>query len=48
MLIDGTGVPTRNRAGHEGGFSGKRCRAELGIQVAADTDGSLPGDIRTS
>jgi hypothetical protein len=43
VLIDGTDVPTGNRAGHEGNYSGKRHRAGLNIQVAAETDGGLLG-----
>ena len=43
VLVDGTDVSTGNRAGHEGNYSGKRRRAGLNIQVAADTDGGLLG-----
>ncbi|MFC5110877.1 transposase family protein [Kibdelosporangium philippinense] len=43
VLVDGTDVPTGNRAGHEDNFSGKRRRAGLNIQVAADTEGGLLG-----
>jgi hypothetical protein len=43
VLVDGTDVPTGNRAGHEDNYSGKRRRAGLNIQVAADTDGGLLG-----
>jgi hypothetical protein len=43
VLVDGTDVPTGNRAGHEGNYSGKRRRSGLNIQVAADTDGHLLG-----
>lgn len=43
VLIDGTDVPTGNRAGHEDNYSGKRHRAGLNIQVAADSDGTLLG-----
>lgn len=43
VLVDGTDVPTGNRAGHEDNFSGKRRRAGLSIQVAADTEGGLLG-----
>jgi hypothetical protein len=43
VLVDGTDVPTGNRAGHEHNYSGKRHRAGLNIQVAADTDGGLLG-----
>ena len=41
VLIDGTDVPTGNRAGHEDNYSGKRHRSGLNIQVAADTRGGL-------
>ncbi|WP_394377910.1 transposase family protein [Saccharopolyspora spinosa] len=43
VLVDGTDVPTGNRAGHEDNYSGKRRRAGLNIQVAADTEGGLLG-----
>ncbi|QIZ37813.1 transposase family protein [Saccharopolyspora sp. ASAGF58] len=43
VLVDGTDVPTGNRAGHEVNYSGKRRRAGLNIQIAADTDGDLLG-----
>jgi hypothetical protein len=43
VLVDGTDVPTGNRAGHEDNYSGKRRRSGLNIQVAADTDGGLLG-----
>lgn len=43
VLIDGTDVPTGNRAGHEDNYSGKRRRAGLNIQVASDTEGGLLG-----
>jgi hypothetical protein len=43
VLVDGTDVPTGNRAGHQDNFSGKRHRAGLNIQIAADTKGSLLG-----
>jgi DDE superfamily endonuclease/Helix-turn-helix of DDE superfamily endonuclease len=43
VLVDGTDVPTGNRAGHEDNFSGKRRRSGLNIQVAADTGGGLLG-----
>ncbi|WP_198284311.1 transposase family protein [Saccharomonospora xinjiangensis] len=43
VLVDGTDIPTGNRAGHEDNYSGKRRRAGLNIQVAADTDGVLLG-----
>ena len=43
VLVDGTEVPTGNRAGHEDNYSGKRHRSGLNIQVASDTDGGLLG-----
>jgi hypothetical protein len=43
VLVDGTDVPTGNRAGHEDNYSGKRRRSGLNIQIAADTDGDLLG-----
>jgi hypothetical protein len=43
VLVDGTDVPTGNRAGHEDNYSGKRHRSGLNIQVAADTEGGLLG-----
>jgi DDE superfamily endonuclease/Helix-turn-helix of DDE superfamily endonuclease len=43
VLVDGTDVPTGNRAGHKDNFSGKRRRSGLNVQVAADTDGGLLG-----
>jgi hypothetical protein len=43
VLVDGTDVPTGNRAGHRDNFSGKRHRAGLNIQVASDTSGGLLG-----
>ena len=43
VLVDGTDVPTGNRAGHEDNYSGKRRRAGLNIQVAADANGGLLG-----
>jgi hypothetical protein len=43
VLVDGTDVPTGNRAGHEDNYSGKRGRSGLNIQIAADTDGGLLG-----
>jgi hypothetical protein len=43
VLIDGSDVPTGNRAGHEDNYSGKRRRAGLNIQVAADANGGLLG-----
>jgi hypothetical protein len=41
VLVDGTDVPTGNRAGHEANYSGKRHRAGRNIQVASDTEGHL-------
>lgn len=41
VLVDGTDVPTGNRAGHEHNYSGKRHRQGLTVQVASDTDGGL-------
>jgi len=43
VLVDGTDLPTGNRAGHEDNYSGKRHRSGLNIQVAADTQGRLLG-----
>src|SRR5438270_555398 len=43
VLVDGTDVPTGNRTGHGDNYSGKRHRAGLNIQVAADTSGGLLG-----
>jgi hypothetical protein len=43
VLVDGTDVPTGNRAGHEDNYSGKRRRSGLNIQIAADTEGDLLG-----
>ncbi len=40
-LVDGTLIPTGNRAGHEVNYSGKRRRAGLNVQVLAGTDGGL-------
>lgn len=40
-LVDGTDVPTGNRAGADGNYSGKRHRQGLNVQVAAATDGTL-------
>lgn len=40
-LIDGSLVPTGNRAGHEVNYSGKRRRAGLNIQVLATTEGDV-------
>ncbi|AQW48438.1 transposase [Streptomyces hygroscopicus] len=41
VLVDGTDIPTGNRAGHDVNFSGKRRRAGLNVQIAADTKGGL-------
>lgn len=41
VLVDGTLVPTGNRAGHDDNYSGKRRRAGLNIQVLSNTDGNL-------
>jgi hypothetical protein len=41
VLVDGTLVPTGNRAGHDDNYSGKRHRAGLNIQILSDTDGNL-------
>jgi DDE superfamily endonuclease/Helix-turn-helix of DDE superfamily endonuclease len=43
VLVDGTDVPTGNRAGHDRNYSGQRRRSGLSIQVAADTRGGLLG-----
>lgn len=43
VLVDGTDIPTGNRAGHEDNYSGKRRRSGLNIQVAAGTGGDLLG-----
>jgi DDE superfamily endonuclease len=43
VLVDGTDVPTGNRAGHEDNYSGKHRRPGLNIQVAADKEGGLLG-----
>jgi hypothetical protein len=43
VLVDGTLVPTGNRAGHKGNYSGKRHRSGLNLQVASDIDGGLLG-----
>lgn len=43
VLVDGTDVPTGNRAGHKDNFSGKRRRSGLNTQVAADTGGGFLG-----
>lgn len=41
VLVDGTLVPTGNRAGHEDNYSGKRHRAGLAVQVLS----SIGGDV---
>ena len=41
VLIDGTLVPTGNRAGQEGNYAGKHRRAGLSVQVLADLTGGL-------
>jgi len=41
VLVDGTDVPTGNRAGAAENYSGKRRRQGLSVQVAADLDGVL-------
>lgn len=41
VLVDGTDIPTGNRAGHDGNYSGKRRRAGLNVQVASSTGGDL-------
>ena len=41
VLVDGTDVPTGNRAGHEDNYSGKRHRAGLAVQVLSTTGGDL-------
>lgn len=43
VLVDGTDVPTGNRAGHDENFSGKRNRSGLLLQVTANTHGGLLG-----
>ncbi len=43
VLVDGTLVPTGNRAGHKGDYSGKRHRSGLNLQVASDMNGGLLG-----
>lgn len=43
VLVDGTDVPTGNRAGHEVNYSGKRHRCGLNVQIAAATSGVLLG-----
>jgi len=40
-LVDRTLVPTGNRAGQRGNYSGRRRRQGLSIQVLSDTDGAL-------
>lgn len=41
VLVDGTLVPTGNRAGHDDNYSGKRHRAGLNIQILSDIEGNL-------
>lgn len=41
VLVDGTDVPTGNRAGHSHNYSGKRHRSGVNIQIAASSDGQL-------
>lgn len=42
VIVDGTLVPTGNRAGHrKANYNGKRHRAGLGIQILACLDGTL-------
>lgn len=43
VLVDGTDVPTGNRAGHRGNDAGKRRRAGRGVQVASETVSGLLG-----
>ncbi|HEX6077338.1 MAG TPA: transposase family protein [Micromonosporaceae bacterium] len=43
VLVDGTDVPTGNRAGHKGNYSGKRHCCGLNLQVASDIDGGPLG-----
>jgi hypothetical protein len=43
VLVDGTDVPTGNRAGHKDNYSGKRHRCGLNLQVASDIHGGLLG-----
>lgn len=43
VLVDGTDVPTGNRAGHEHNYSGKRHRQGFVVQVAASTEDMLLG-----
>jgi hypothetical protein len=40
-IVDGTLVPTGNRAGHDDNYSGKRQCAVLDNQVLADLNGQL-------
>jgi len=42
-LIDGTDVPTGNRAGQDENYSGKRHRSGLNVQVASGLGGCLLG-----
>lgn len=42
-LVDGTDVPTGNRAGQDENYSGKRNRSGLNIQVASGLGGCLLG-----
>ncbi|HEX3828390.1 MAG TPA: transposase family protein [Sporichthyaceae bacterium] len=41
VLVDGTDVPTGNRAGQDRNYAGKRHRQGLGVQIAADLGGML-------
>lgn len=41
VLVDGTLVPTGNRAGHAENFSGKRHRAGVNLQILAALDATL-------
>ncbi|MBP2337824.1 hypothetical protein JOF41_007213 [Saccharothrix coeruleofusca] len=41
VLVDGTLIPTGNRAGHKQNYNGKRHKAGLGVQVLATLDGVL-------
>lgn len=41
VLVDGTMVPTGNRAGHGQNYSGKRHQAGLNVQVLSDSDGLI-------
>ncbi len=45
VLLDGTDVPTGNRAGHRVNYSGKRHRAGLNIQVAASGSSEALGNM---